>query len=102
MSSSSMKALAVHSNAERAECTVPAPESGVVVRSAKESATSHELAVLRGYLLVDKRGEFLAWAEHIEVATRRSREIDGYHHVIRCSDNAVVAFAPDVFKPRRT
>jgi hypothetical protein len=42
-------------------------------------------------VVLDKDGEFIAWAEHIEVATARLRATDDAHSVERCADGALMA-----------
>lgn len=95
---SSMDAAVDTRKAERAECTEP--ESGVHLLGSTRPTT--ELPVVRGFIVVDRHGEFLSWAEGIEAAVRRSRELDGAHQVLRCADGEVMAFRPRAFKAVRT
>lgn len=49
----------------------------------------------QGYVLLDRAGEFLAWAAHLEVALLRSRDRDIVPHlgrIERCADGAVMSF----------
>ena len=45
-----------------------------------------------GYLVLDRAGEFVAWAAHIEVAFSRMRGDPLAHTVERCSDGVMMAF----------
>ena len=54
-----------------------------------------------GFLIVDERGDFLAWAEFVEVALRRFLEISDAWEIHRASDGAVIAFRPRSFKAAR-
>lgn len=44
-----------------------------------------------GFVVVDKDGEFLAWAAHVEVAVHRMLEMPEGDRVYRGSDNALLA-----------
>lgn len=44
-----------------------------------------------GFVVVDKDGEFLAWAAHIEVAIHRMLEMPEGDRVYRGSDDALLA-----------
>ncbi len=54
------------------------------------------MTTTKGYVVLDKAGEFVAWAEHPEVAKRRLDADDTGHHVLRCSDDALIAKKPDM------
>ena len=61
---------------------------------------------MSGFLIIDTRGEFVAWTEHAEVATRRMRELredqrEGRRcrtlprvsQVVDCRTGGVIAYA---------
>lgn len=49
---------------------------------------------MTGFIIVDGAGDFLSWSACPVAAVRRSREILRAARVVRCSDGAVIAYAP--------
>lgn len=51
--------------------------------------------MIPGFIIIDRHGEFLAWSEHVEVATRRMRDDDMRHaaQVVRASNGAPITVA---------
>ncbi len=49
---------------------------------------------MTGFLVLDGAGEFLSWSACVVAAMRRSREIPKAAKVERCSDGALIAYAP--------
>jgi len=47
----------------------------------------------KGFVVLDGQGEFLAWCEHAEVATKRMREDPMAWSVVRCEDDVLIARA---------
>ena len=47
-----------------------------------------------GFVILDGAGEFLGWSACVVAAVRRSREIPKADRVERCSDGALIAYAP--------
>ncbi len=49
---------------------------------------------MSGFLVLDGAGEFLCWSACVVAAVQRSREIPKAAKVERCSDGALIAYAP--------
>jgi hypothetical protein len=57
------------------------------------------MQAVTGHVILDKNGEFLAWAAHLEVAIARFRGDPLAHRVERCSDGVAMYGRPRKKKP---